>query len=140
MSKAIISVLAFLFAVTLFSCTGNSIKTDLTEDGISDYSGVYKLEDTKICNLVITIKKNKSGYSYMIDGADMKSSGLLSVEKGSGQTYLRFNGTLRDGDKTAVEGSYSGRTITIQNYGNSMSQYICFKKCDAKFLEFLKAE
>jgi len=118
------------------------IKSDVSEKnaGESDYAGVYKLSDAKICNIVITIKKDKSGYTYKIAGSGAGSSGKLSITKGDAEIYLVFARTKRGGDKTAIEGAYSDGKITIQNYGNSMNQYVCFKKCDAKYLEFIKEE
>jgi len=106
----------------------------------TDYSGIYKSADSEACNIVITIKKVKSGYAYAIDGTGVKSTGKLAIVKDESETYLVFTGTKRSGDKTAIEGLYTGGKILIQNYGNSMNQYVCFKKCGDKFLEFIKGE
>lgn len=105
-----------------------------------NYSGTYRLTDAKVCNIIITIKKEKSDYSHAINGTGVNSSGRLGVVKDGSGTYLVFSGTKRSGDKTAVEGAYSDGKITIQNYGNTMNQYVCFKSCDAKYLEFVKAD
>lgn len=104
----------------------------------SDYSGVYRIADEKICNLTITVRKNEHGYMYLIKGTGVKSSGKLAVEKDGEQVYLTFTGMLRSGDRSPVTGAYSGNTITIQNYGNSMNEYVCFKQCDGKYLQFVK--
>jgi hypothetical protein len=105
-----------------------------------DYSGIYRIADSKVCDIVITIKKDKNDYTYAINGTGVKSSGRLSVMKDDAETYIVFTSTKRSGDKTAIEGLYSGNKITIQNYGNSMNQYVCFQSCDAKYLEFVKAD
>ena len=105
-----------------------------------DYSGVYKLSDDQVCDIVITIKKADSGYTYSISGKGVESSGKLNILKEGDETYVVFSKTLRNGDNTAIEGLYSEGKITVQNYGNSLNQYVCFKKCDVKFLEFLKEE
>ncbi|PKL15630.1 MAG: hypothetical protein CVV49_20420 [Spirochaetae bacterium HGW-Spirochaetae-5] len=129
----IIGGMIMILSSASISCAGikNSVenikenKSAVSEKKAVDenYSGSYRLTDAKICNIVITIKKDKSDYTYAINGTGVNSSG-----------------TKRSGDKTAVEGAYSNNTITVQNYGNSMNQYVCFKSCDAKYLEFVKAD
>lgn len=116
------------------------ILIDYTRVSKPDYSGIYKLSDDQACDLVITIKKDNSGYYYSINSSGVKSSGKLAVDKNEEQVYIVFNGTLRSGDNAAVEGTYSDGKIIIQNYGNSINEYICFKKCDRKYLEFVKEE
>jgi hypothetical protein len=106
----------------------------------TDYSGIYKSADAESCRIFITIKKAKSGYIYAIDGTGARSTGKLSIVKDASETYLVFTGTKRDGDKAAIEGVWAGRIITIQNYGDSISRYICFKNCDGKFIELIKAD
>ncbi|HPJ42296.1 MAG TPA: hypothetical protein PLY21_08230 [Spirochaetota bacterium] len=106
----------------------------------TDFSGIYKLSDGPVCDIVITVKKENSGYSYEISGTGMQSTGLISVVKDGEDSYLAFNGTHRGGDNAAIEGLYSEGKITVQNYGNSLNQYVCFKKCDRKFLVFVKEE
>lgn len=148
---AVLPVLVILFTVTSISCAGKKIMPqnvknlgagleDASRENVSGLSGIYKSVNAGNCNMAITIKMNNGVYTYTISGSGVKSSGILSVNKDSDQTYLGFNGTLRSGDRTAVEGLYSGKTITIQNYGNSMNRYVCFKECDAKYLEFAKSE
>ena len=148
-SLIIIGMILVMFAVSI-SCAGskNSVQNAKENKPVvsekkqseADYSGIYRLTDSKVCNIVITIKKDKNDYSYAINGSGVKSSGKLSVSRDGAETYLVFTGTKRGGDKTAIEGAYSDNRIMIQNYGNSINQYICFKSCDAKFLEFIKGE
>ncbi len=132
----------------LFSCGENQIKN--VSDGIInnagaaeennnyDYSGVYRITDKSLCSLVIEIRKDNSDYVYSIHGSGEKSSGKVTFEKDVEEIYLTFTGTVRSGDKSAVTGAYADHTITIQNYGNSMNEYLCFKQCDAKYLQFVK--
>jgi len=122
--------------ITKISTSGSTEKWIID----NDYSGTYKISDTEICDFLIVIVKSDNQYTYTIKGAGFKSSGKLSFEKQDEQTYINFNGTLRSGDKTPVTGLYSDKKIIIQNYGNSINQYICFKSCDSKYLEFIKAE
>lgn len=134
--------------VLLFSC--KRICGDSTQSARSDkagsvekknyynYSGVYRMADANVCNLTIEIRKDDHVYVYSIHGAGVKSSGKLAVEKDGEQVYLTFPGTLRSGDKSAVTGAYSDNAITIQNYGSSMNEYVCFKKCNIKYLRFIK--
>ncbi len=138
-----------LLLLTCISCAGSNSsaqnikesKSAASEKKVSeaDYSGTYRSSDTKVCDIMITVKKDKSGFIYTINGAGVKSSGKLTIVKDDEQTYLVFSGTLRSGDKTAIEGLYSEDKILIQNYGNSMNQYVCFKRCDTKYLEFVRS-
>jgi len=146
----IIGGMILILSAASISCAGckNSVQNykDSTA-AVSDieavnenYSGTYRLTDAKACNILITIKNDKSEYSYAINGTGVKSSGKLGVVKEGSGIYLMFTGTKRSGDNTVVEGQYSGGKIVIQNYGNSINQYVCFKSCDAKYLEFEKAD
>jgi hypothetical protein len=131
-------------AAALTSCRGNSEnnvpgtesnKTGSVQTEInSDYSGVYRLVGDNSCTLAIDIRKHGQYYSYSFHGAGVKSSGKLAVENDGGQVYLVFTGTLRSGDRSPVTGAYSDNAVTIQNYGNSMSEYVCFKQCEEKYL------
>ena len=123
-----------ILVISGISCVSEKKTSDF------DYSGIYKLSDVNICDLTITIKKKNGDNFYTINGAGLKRSGKLSIEKDGDAIYLNFNGTLRSGDRTVVTGAYSDKTITIQNTGNSMNNFVCFKKCDAKYLEFIKTE
>lgn len=106
----------------------------------TDFSGIYRLSDTLICDIVIKISKKGNEYVYSIKGTGFKSSGKLSFETQDEESYINFSGTLRSGDKSPVTGLYSDKKIIIQNYGNSINQYNCFKLCDSKYLEFVKTE
>jgi hypothetical protein len=92
------------------------ILIDYTRVSEPDYSGTYKLSDDQVCGIVITIIKNKSGYTYKIMEAGMQSAGELSIVKEGEDAYLVFNATHRSGDNAAIEGLYSEGKITVQNY------------------------
>ena len=96
------------------------------------------MADAGVCNLTIGIRKDDHIYVYSIHGAGVKSSGKLAVEKVGEQVYLTFSGMLRSGDRSEVTGVYSDNAITIQNYGSSMNEYVCFKQCDTKYLRLVK--
>lgn len=147
LSVTAVNSLVMVAALTVVSCAGikssqsnGAGKTGMTESKsiVADYSGIYKLSHDQVCDIVITIKKDNSGYTYSITGKGVKNSGKISVVQDGESTYLAFTGTKRSGDKSAIEGAYSDGKIMIQNYGNAMNQYICFKQCDAKFLEFVR--
>ena len=137
-------VIGLCMAAIVFSCRGKSetnvpggesnTKGSVETRGNPDYSGMYRIADKKSCGLTIDIRKHDQYYSYSIRGAGVKSSGRLAVEKDGEQVYLTFTGTLRSGDRSPVTGTYSGNAITIQNYGNSMNEYVCFTQCDGKYL------
>lgn len=147
LSALAVASLVIVVSMAIISCAGSkSFQNNRAgKAGVSeskslepDYSGTYKLSDDQVCDIVIAIQKDNGGYAYLIKGTGLKSSGRLSIVKDGEETYLVFKSTIRSGDKTAVEGSYSDGRIMIQNTGNAMNQYICFKQCDVKFLEFVK--
>ncbi|HPJ34263.1 MAG TPA: hypothetical protein PK358_05460 [Spirochaetota bacterium] len=113
------------------------ILIDYTKVNGPDCAGIYRLSDTEICDLTITVVKGSSGYNYTINGAGVSSSGKFTFNKDDSKTYIVFNGTRRSGNNEVVTGIWSDGKIIIQNYGNSMNRYVCFKKCDLKFLEFI---
>lgn len=95
-------------------------------------TGVYKNEP---CNISIEIKNaNKTKYLYkIVDNNQTKLQGYISNIKsnGEGGFYIKFK---------KFGGVYENGSIIIQNYGNSMNQYMHFKNCDIKFLEFEKEQ
>ncbi len=142
-------IVIIIAALSIIDCNGRKSSqnnmTDKTGDtgNISvdvDYSGIYKLTDDRICDIVIAIIKDDGGYEYSITGKAVKDSGRLSVVKDGSVAYLSFTRTKRSGDKEVVEGLYDNGSIIIQNYGNAINQYVCFEQCDAKFLEFIKEQ
>lgn len=138
------AVLATLLSAMFISCTtgknsanGNSSReTVVKKPAAEDYSGTYKLSGEETCGIIIKILKDKDGYSFAINGAGVNSSGRLSVLTEEETVYLQFNDTHRSGDNSAIEGRLSGNRIIIQNYGNSLNNFILFQKCDVKYLEF----
>ena len=53
------------------------------------------------------------------------------ISNSEGEFYVQFKN---------FQAAYENDTLVIQNYGNSMNQYIHFKDCDIKFLEFEKEQ
>ena len=56
---------------------------------------------------------------------------LIKISKKEGEFYVQFKN---------FQAAYENGTLVIQNYGNSMNQYMHFKDCDIKFLEFEKEQ
>lgn len=131
-----------ILAVSLTSCAENKQSARDIKNGSTgtDYSGTYEITDPSVCKLTITISKNNSGYVYTLNAAGVKSAGKLEVEKEGKEVYLNFTATLRSGDKTSVTGMYTDNAIMIQNYGNAMNPYTCFKECDVRYLQLVKNE
>jgi hypothetical protein len=134
-----------VMCVMIISCAVNGklftpVKENKTVTAVADYSGIYEITDPSVCSLTITISKNNMGYVYTLNAAGVRSTGKLKVEKEGEEIYLDFTATLRSGDKTSVTGMYSDNSIMIQNYGNAMNPYTCFKECDVKYLQLLKVE
>jgi len=101
-----------------------------------DYSGVYTVDNNNICELSIEIIKNHDGYSYRYENMD----GDLTINEVEGSTYLHFVGLKGDEGDDNLEAMFLNGAIVIQNYGNAMSEYTRFRKCDTKYLTLIKAQ
>jgi hypothetical protein len=126
--------------------TGRDFDTDparekvQAENSIDDYTGVYRLKGDPICSFMLTIKKEDGNYSYVFTGDTFRSTGRLAFTKTDDGLYLVFTGTICSGSNSPVEGLFEENKIMIQNYGNGMNKYICFRDCDSKYLQFVKTE
>lgn len=104
---------------------------------VEDYSGAYKSNDSK-CGLEVTITLKDGSYFYGFKTGKRKQNGKLEISQTDGGTYLSFKGLLGARPKTEIQGLYSDNKITIQNYGNSMNEYLRFRECDLKYIELAK--
>ena len=113
----------FLVILLFITCSTYAKDINLT--------GIYKNEP---CNISIEIAKNtnKAKYFYkIVDNNQTKSQGYISSIKSNGEDgfYIKFK---------KINGMYENGSIVIQNYGNSMNEYIYFEDCDSKYLKFDK--
>jgi hypothetical protein len=98
------------------------------------YAGTYTVQDTAVCAVSITIIEQAGGYRFEAGNAH----GQVQVIRQETDTYLVFKG-LKGGDPADdVEAAWQDSMLVIQNYGNSMNQYLRFAQCDAKYLELLR--
>ncbi len=125
----------FFFIYLLLSCGRND--NDSTNEQ-TDFSGVYNGIAENNCNLTIIIKKENSGFSYIISGDNIYNTGKITVEKEDGKNYLVFSGKIGDNQSNSLRSLHEKNTLSIQNYGNSMNEYVFFKDCNAKYLTFNK--
>jgi len=121
---------------------GGNIYTspEIVEKDTAEYTGSYKVQGDPICRLTMTLKYRDNGYVYTLKGDTFTSSGKLLIEKREGNVYFIFTNTFCKGNKMPVEGIYSGNKIIIQNYGNDMNYYSCFRECDSKYIQLVKSE
>ena len=116
-------IVIFYFMLLIFTIH-NACAKDI------NLTGIYKTEP---CNISIEIANaNKTGYFYrIVDNNQTKSEGYISNIKsnGEGEFYVKFKN---------FQAAYENDTLVIQNYGNSMNQYIHFEDCDSKYLKFDK--
>ena len=114
--KKLICLLLYLLVI---SCSNN------TNDKLV---GKYSIDDT--CNVTIEITKVKGKYLYKIKGRKIIKKGDLVIKQEKKETYLVF-----DNLSGLLE---SDSLIVMQNYGNSMNQYLNISECDIKYLQFKK--
>jgi len=132
------SVLIFtiLSVFVLSGFNSNSIfagKLELRSEGKKDVIvGVYLLKSCENGRFKIKIEKKENLYTYnILDLRSIIEKGNLEVLEEDGIVYLIFG---------KIEGVFDKKSIVIQNYGNSMNEYILFTQCDEKYLSFEKIE
>jgi hypothetical protein len=132
------SVVILFFAATFllssgFKCNDKYLEKDrfcFNDDCKDIIEGLYILNSCENGRFKINLKKNGSLYAFSIlDGKKIISRGKASIRKEDGETIITM-------DKIA--GLFEKNNITIQNYGNSMNEYIHFTQCGEKYLSFEK--
>jgi hypothetical protein len=91
-------------------------------------NGVYALKSCESSRFSIKIEIKNSKYEYLIlDNSKIILRGKALIE----------NRQIKLGK---IEGVISDHRIVIQNYGNSMNEYVHFIQCDEKYLTFEKVK
>ncbi|PJG84293.1 hypothetical protein [Conservatibacter flavescens] len=99
-----------------------------------NFDGYYKLSDCDSGRFSIVIKKiNERSYFNIFDKKIIIKKGWVKFEK----NLIRESRVIKLGN---IEGELHNKNIVIQNYGNSMNEYIHFTQCDNKYLNFIKQE
>ncbi|WDF65970.1 hypothetical protein [Flavobacterium sp. KACC 22763] len=97
-----------------------------------EIAGVYVLTSCENSRFKIKIEKKSDGYFFLIfDKNKIISKGKLGKKNEDDTVYLAFG---------KIGGIYDTDKIQIQNYGNSMNEYVHFTQCDEKYLSFIKSE
>jgi hypothetical protein len=141
-------IVVMLLAFLGFSCQ-NSVKNSQNSENAADeqtqgaqantpdISGSYSLPETK-CDLKLTITKENNTFKYNFTGLHLDLEGIAILSTESNTTYVTFDGPIGNTPNKSLSAEYSGKTITIQNYGNASNNYHFFPDCDEKHLEFTK--
>lgn len=96
-----------------------------------EITGVYVLNSCENSRFKIKIEKKAGEYFFLIlDKHKIISKGKVKMQKNDDTVYLTFG---------KIGGVYSVNKIQIQNYGNSMNEYVHFTQCDEKYLSFIKS-
>lgn len=106
-----------LLGVSIYSQKANRIE--------GNYIGTIQNDCTE--KIIINIYPKKKQLYYLI--SINKQKGKVHFTKDENYTYIHL-------DK--LEGVYSNDSITFQNYGNSLNNYLRFKECGSKYLVFVK--
>ncbi len=97
-----------------------------------EIAGVYILTSCENSRFKIKIEKKARDYFFLIlDKGKIISKGKVQQQKEDGILYLSFG---------KVGGIYDTDKIQIQNYGNSMNEYVHFTQCGEKYLAFVKSK
>ena len=137
MTKKTFINMRYIFPVMILIITASCGQGN--KKAFQEYVGTYKTSDeTSNCSIVLTVTSLKDGLHYAIKTNTREQGGRLEVTKSDSDVYLNFVGLLGSAPKEEVSGQYIDNKIVIQNYGNSMNQYILFSECDMKYIELLK--
>ena len=122
LSSFFIFISAFQKQHSLVSYSNNS----------QEIAGVYVLTSCENSRFKIKIEKKKDEYFFLIfDKNKIISKGKLGKQNEDDTVYLTFG---------KIGGIYDTDKIQIQNYGNSMNEYVHFTQCGEKYLTFIKSE
>ncbi len=91
------------------------------------YYSVKANDCSKKTVIKISVLKNKMVYE--IRRGNRKSSGKFIIVNDKGVNYVNIG---------KLQGTYKNDTIIIQNYGNSLNDYMNFEECKSKYLIFVK--
>lgn len=95
-------------------------------------AGIYILTSCENSRFKIKIEKKAGEYSFLIfDRNKIISKGKVGKHTEDDTLYLNFG---------KIGGLYDTDTIQIQNYGNTMNEYVHFTQCGEKYLTFIKSE
>ena len=149
MKTQIISIFVITLMAFAISCNNGSTINKTSSDSTSvakdvksgtsslpDYSGVYKSNE-KGCGFTISLTKENEVYKFTFKGEGIDASGIATFEK-TDAVYITFDGKIGENEPKSVSGQVNDSSIIIQNYGNAMNQFLFFKSCDLKYMEFLK--
>lgn len=96
-----------------------------------EITGIYVLTSCENSRFKIKIDKKAGVYSFLIfDKSKIITKGKVKMQKIDDVVYLTFG---------KIGGAYTVDKIQIQNYGNSMNEYMHFTQCDEKYLSFIKS-
>lgn len=117
--KKLLPFLFLLISFFVFSQKKNNI------------GGTYYSVEANDCSkkVVIKISVLKNNMVYEVRRGNKKNSGKFSIVNEKGINYINIG---------KLQGTYKNDTITIQNYGNSLNDYMNFGECEAKYLIFVK--
>ncbi|MDQ6531050.1 hypothetical protein [Flavobacterium sp. LHD-85] len=127
----------FLFCVFMsFSLFANAFQRQsslaLFYTADPEIMGVYVLESCEDSRFKIKIEKKAGEYLFLIyDRNKVISKGKVKKQKDDEILYLSFG---------KIGGMYDTDKIQIQNYGNSMNEFVHFVQCDEKYLTFIKSK
>lgn len=106
--------------------------SSVSYDSDQEIAGLYVLTSCENSRFKIKIEKKSGIYFFMIlDKNKTILKGKVEKQKDDDMVYLAFG---------KIDGVYDGDKIQIQNYGNSMNEYVHFTQCDEKYLTFIKSE
>ena len=135
--------LLFIFISVFY--IGNSVgKKNKNKTVLEGYYVSIATDGNETCKMTIEIQNYFRGnYKYILktEKRDLKGRLQLSFDKNGYVAYfkgIKFNEPRKGFENEYISASVHNDTIKIQNYGNSMNNYLQINECDQKFIYLVK--
>ena len=117
------TVIKFILFTILFFTAGKSFS--------QIYDGRYSVISSDSCDIRFTLTGNK----YNATVAKKAYSGMIKFSSSNGASgELKLIGLKSNYPEQDINLRYEDGTLFIQNYGNSMNEFVQFKDCSDKFI------
>ncbi|MCZ4244897.1 hypothetical protein [Pedobacter punctiformis] len=104
-------------------------------------AGNYSVSNTESegnCKIDIKISYVKGEYLYFLKTDKRKRNGKIYFSRSEDGNYITFSGLPGDENQGDLQGLLNEGKISIQNYGNSMNEYVRLSECGDKYIHLVK--
>ena len=137
--KQLLLIFLSVFFIRNFIVEKSNNKTVLEGNYVS-----ITIDGNETCKMTIEIQNYfKGNYKYKLktEKRDLKGRLQLSFDQEEYIVYfkgIKFSEPRKGFENEYISASVHNDTIKIQNYGNSMNNYVQINECDQKFIYLVK--